>query len=368
MFLFAMITTPKTSFEDISAAEQLLKHTGVSILEAASLVYTIHQSQGILPFKTLQTCISRGIEALEHERRTVTFLEAVEECLLAKSHLRPTSLRDIRYITQRMMLRISGLERRKVRSMDSDFCQYIIYKSFETSRQRFKARAILSGIMAYSCKRGWCKDNSVLRIDAPILQEHEIKPLSPDEIEALLHQAGNLFASSCLPAVGLMLYAGIRPHELERLQWRDINLNDSIILIRPTHSKTGGARAVSIQPVLKKLLQGSSPGNAEVFICPPGWKRKWALLHRAAGWDGIHKIWQADCLRHSFASYHASYFRNLSELQMEMGHTTLRLLQYRYLNMNGISPKIAQKFWQGQSEKFNYPTSTGVLPKLEPGE
>lgn len=343
-----MTETTRTPLEEILAAEQLLKNTGISVLEAATLVHHLYTAGGQRSLRAMQKCVIRGVEALEHEDRTVSFQEAVDETLRAKAHLRPTSLRDIRYFAQRMMLRVSGLERRMVRQMDSHFCQEVVEQSFSTPRQKFKARAILSGIMTVAFKRGWCHENPVLRIDSPPMREHEIRPLEASDIQALLHQAKTMFDQSCLAAVGLMLYAGIRPHELERLRWKNINLNTKTILIASSHSKTGGCRIVSIHPVLRNLLRSCPPAAPDTPICPTGWRRKWTQLHHAAGWDGVSKKWQADSLRHTFATYHACYYRNLTDLQMEMGHSSLKLLQYRYLNMNHRSKKDAKQFWHPQ--------------------
>ena len=38
-----------------------------------------------------------------------------------------------------------------------------------------------------------------------------------------------------------------------------------------------------------------------------------------------------DVCRHTFASYHAAYLRNLPELQLEMGHRDASLLMTRYM-------------------------------------
>ena len=64
-------------------------------------------------------------------------------------------------------------------------------------------------------------------------------------------------------------------------------------------------------------------------IIPQGWNRKWHDLRRAAGYRG--KSWVPDVCRHTFASYHAAYFRNLAALQLEMGHRDASLLMTRYM-------------------------------------
>ena len=65
-------------------------------------------------------------------------------------------------------------------------------------------------------------------------------------------------------------------------------------------------------------------------ICPPNWCRRWAGLHRAAGFPR----WQQDVLRHTFATHHLTTFRNYAELQLEMGHRSATLLRTRYIAMH----------------------------------
>ena|GEM_PF-2280607 len=48
--------------------------------------------------------------------------------------------------------------------------------------------------------------------------------------------------------------------------------------------------------------------------------------------------------RHTFASYHAAYFRNLPELQLEMGYRDTSLLRSRY--MMPTLKKEAAAFWK----------------------
>ncbi len=54
--------------------------------------------------------------------------------------------------------------------------------------------------------------------------------------------------------------------------------------------------------------------------------------------------WVPDVCRHTFATYHTAYFRNLPELQLEMGHRDLTLLRTRY--MSPAQRLEAGKFWK----------------------
>ena len=145
-----------------------------------------------------------------------------------------------------------------------------------------------------------------------------------------------------------MIFAGIRPQEVERLLWENIALRDGCIILNSKHTKTGGARHVTILPVLAKWLKfcrdRTKPGLGTP-ICPKGWTIKWRKIRKKAGWGGRKKSWVPDCLRHTYASYHAKHFKDYNLLQMEMGHRSSSLLRTRYLNMKGISPQTATRFW-----------------------
>ena len=127
-------------------------------------------------------------------------------------------------------------------------------------------------------------------------------------------------------SLSLLLYSGVRPAEVERLRPEDVCWEDRQVIIRPQRSKTGGGRVV--------------PGMRAQDCCVRrNWQKHWRDLRRAAGFTR----WTQDVCRHSFASYHSAHFRNLPELQLEMGHRDLSLLRSRY--MAPASRKEARVFW-----------------------
>ena len=238
---------------------------------------------------------------------------------------------DFRYITRRLMRRCKGLAKRRVRCISPAECADYLRQAFDTPHQRNKARLILSGVFSTALKRGWCAENPVRRVEAERVVEQRIAILNREEIARLLAAAESYEGGACLAAVGMMLYAGIRPHEVERLRWSDVHLAARAIYISPQHSKTGGARHVTIHPPLARLLRGARRA-ASGSICPRNWRRSWAGLHRAAGFTH----WQADVLRHTFATHHLATFRNYAELQLEMGHRSAELLRTRYIAMEDV--------------------------------
>ena len=186
---------------------------------------------------------------------------------------------------------------------------------------------------------GWCAENPVRKVKPEKIEEKRIEILNNEEIERLTETAATYVKGACLAAVAIMLLAGVRPHECERLRWRDVRLGDGVIVISPQHSKTGGARCVTIHPPLARILRHIQKDDHE-RICPPNWRRHWAALHREAGFVN----WQPDVLRHTFATHHLATFRSYAELQLEMGHRSADLLRTRYVAMEGLL-----RYRQGES-------------------
>lgn len=323
------------------AALAVLKSAGGDVLETAIIAKEL-LSAARGRTKRARECIAEGVAALRLREKTVSFEKAVAAALEARGQRRQRTQVDFRYFTRRFMQRCKGLARRRVRSITPQECAQYIQAAFDTPRQRQKARLILSGVFGTAVKRGWCSSNPVAQVETPQVEEHPVPILTPQEIARLQETAESYNGGCGAAAVGMMLYAGIRPHEVERLTWSQVDLREKAIFIRPQHSKTGGARRITIhRPLLEILLRHRR--NDGTRICPPQWQRHWRQLRELAGWHGA-KRWQQDVLRHTFASYHLKHFRSYAELQCEMGHRDAGLLRTRYLDQRGVKDEKA--FWK----------------------
>lgn len=266
----------KLTAEELAALE-ILKSTRVGVMEAA-LVAKEALAAGRGRVKRARRCVELGTEALQCLEKTVTFERAVEAALAARRERRARTQTDFRYFTRRFIKRCKGLSQRRVRSISATECAGYIAEAFSTERQRSKARMVLSGVFSTAVKRGWCSENPVRKVEEPRVREGRLPILSETEIRHLLKTAQEYRGGICLPAVGMMLYAGIRPNEVARLTWAEVDLRHGFISILPRHSKTGGARRVTIHPVLAHMLRQHRQEQQQ-RICPPARQRHWRQLH-----------------------------------------------------------------------------------------
>ncbi len=301
--------------------------------------------------QALRRVLREGIAAVRAQEKTVSFAQAAEESLArrAAAGRRPTTLRDLRHFVKRL-LRVPGLGARPLRAMDTAECRRVLEVAFAGSAHSFrKGRAILHSIFAYGQRQGWCAGNPVSVIEVPPVEEREIVPLTLAECRRLVETASQPCFRDCLPALGLMLFAGVRPGEVSRLRWADVNGDEGVLSISARHSKTGGARRVELCPPLHRMLRRQRPalpGGDHAPLCPPRWRNRWRRLRLAAGLATQHHRWVPDVLRHTFASFHALTHRNLPALQLQLGHRDSRLLLTRYLNLPALRRAELGSFWR----------------------
>ena len=279
----------------------------------------------------LRQVIELGVEAVALRERTVSLAEAGWASVEARGDCRATTRRDLRYFL-RKVLRVPQVAELPLRAITTAQCRDILQRAFGHSKSMYiKGRALLHSVFAYGMRQEWCDANPVARIDVPKVVETPKEPLPLEEVQRLRAAVEQPEFRDMKLSVNLLLYSGIRPAEVSRLRAEDFCWQERVVVVRPTKSKTGGGRVVPLRGVAKL------PPQERVIPC--NWQRRWRALRQAAGFTH----WVPDVCRHTFASYHAAYFRNLPELQLEMGHRDCGLLRTRY--MSPLLKKEARRFW-----------------------
>ena len=151
-----------------------------------------------------------------------------------------------------------------------------------------------------------------------------------------------LDCSDALVPFAVLLFAGIRPEELTKLTWEDLRTEPggaAYIHIKPSVAKTRQVRLVRVRETLAAFL-ALVPENARTgALVPKNWKRKAAIVRKAAGLQNRH-----DTARHSFASYALALDNSLDNLRADLGHTRGSDMLYKHYRA-ATSAEAARQYW-----------------------
>ena len=324
------------------SAKRILTGTDVSVLDAARIAKNILDAKPKnFALTDLQFCAKVIEVGLRHMRaKEMSIFDGFALYLKNKQHLRLDSIRDIRCIGNRLLRTSPEFGKRNFSELSVAECEEWLNAAFHTNPQFNKARTMLHGLFEFGLRREWCDKNPIKRIERKKVVEKEIQPLKLAETKRLIKTAQRESPVYAVVAA-LLVYTGIRPREVRRLTWRDIDTEEKTITVRSQCSKTGGVRQVEIPPVLNRLLITHKSQNSS-HICPTDWQRRWRKIRDNSGFRGR---WVQDVLRHTYASFHAKNYADLPRLQLNMGHRDLSLLRSRYINMHGISRAEAKSFF-----------------------
>ncbi len=228
-----------------------------------------------------------------------------------------------------------------LQSLSEGECAQVILSCWCTAAARNEARRILRSMFMYAVQEGWMSKNPLDGVDSETIPVRHCEPLSLAQVGNLLRVVSSPQYRCCAPAVGLVLWAGIRINEVKRLRWCDIHFDSNVIVLNEKVCKTGIARRVTLQPILLEWLRRTRYLyllNGK--IVPRAWIRLWKEIRRLAA---FHRL-PPDALRDSFAAYHIRKFENPAQLQLEMGLSNTAV-QRLSLGAARITSADADIFW-----------------------
>jgi integrase len=195
-------------------------------------------------------------------------------------------------------------------------------------------RRVLIVAFNFAKGRGYCVGNPAEQTAKAKEIESAVGILTVEQTARLLESA----PAELVPYIAIGAFAGLRRAELERLDWKEVDLQSNLIEVAAAKAKSARRRFVKIQPNLGKWLQPHAQlsGNAT----PLGYR---ALLETARETARIDQ-WPQNALRHSFASYHLARFNDAAALALELGHTNSNLVFQHYRQL--VKPKQAERYWK----------------------
>ena len=153
-----------------------------------------------------------------------------------------------------------------------------------------------------------------------------------------------------LAAHSLGLFAGLRVSEIEKLDWKDVDLARGYVHVSAATSKTRSRRLVPILDILRAWITPIAKKSGKII--GPNFRRRSAAARNAAGFkpetteQKKNQItlmeWPENALRHSFVSYRLASTNDAAKTALESGHDqSVLFAHYREI----VSPRDAERYF-----------------------
>lgn len=218
-----------------------------------------------------------------------------------------------------------------------------------------------SACFAWGVAKGYARINPAAGIAKARLGDEEIGTLTVPQCEVLLR--GALDQPQMMGFVVLGMFGGLRPAEIQRLDWSAVNLKERTVIVAGSQAKTRRRRVVDLTvnavawlKAVKRPWRGQAL-KTEGLICGKYWDARWRIFRRSMGWavgtqekgvrekavKPVHGPWPHNALRHTYASMHYALHQDETKLQAQMGHENAAMLHRHYRALKTSTE--AKRFW-----------------------
>ncbi len=277
-------------------------------------------------------------EHLDLEKRRMTSVRLKELCSRfsdAKAEMSPQYRKQLRSAIELL----KPFEDRLVFEITPNDLEPLLAK-FPPAARNAHLR-VWKAVFNFALKREWCSVSPVMKLDFAEISRTEVKLLSNDEIKRLLKECA-AHHRDLLPYHLFGIFAGIRPMELERMRWEQVQLEERHILLPSSVTKTATRRIIEMEKALCVWLRWYR-WKQDSFRGPIV-KRKnlRTRLRNLRTQAGIER-WVQDVMRHTYASNWLANFENLDRLRGNMGHRSDEVFWNHY--HRAVLRKEAEAFW-----------------------
>lgn len=203
------------------------------------------------------------------------------------------------------------------------------------ARTRINYLTKLSQLFNYALKKNWVDANVIDRIDRPSAEDKEPGIFTVDQAKTLLENAK---ANQLLPYISIGLFAGLRSAELMRLDASAINFEEEAIVVGAQIAKKRSRRVVEMPNALVAWLKLCQPLKGPI-VDALKFRDNLENLRAAAKIE----TWPHNGLRHSFGSYHLSFYGDQMKTATNMGHRDPSVVHNHYKAL--VVKSEAEKYW-----------------------
>ena len=191
-------------------------------------------------------------------------------------------------------------------------------------------------LFEYAVAREYCRTNPAAKVPKLSVVRGAPRIVSVNELRALLSAA----TDEMLPFIAIGAFAGLRSTEIQRLDWRSVDLPQRVIRLAAEHTKTKRRRIVTIS---ENLAQWLAPYvRAEGKVLRYEFRHSYVELNKIAIEAGMNG-WPRNALRHSFCSYHSAKWQNPNATAVQSGHDVKTMWEHYH---EVVLPADADAYWQ----------------------
>lgn len=236
----------------------------------------------------------------------------------------------------RKFLTEAGISR--ISDFTPDRATYFVFDAKVGMRTRRDRLDQLNNWAEYLVKEKFLARNFVADIDRPVVTyDGVITTLKTGQVLALLKAAAEepvgkaKTRGAMLPYFAICALSGVRPDEAKRLgpDWAWFS-KENCVITGFRAKTTQKSRTVEVHPELVEILehcqnQGFAPSQFSV-----------KAFNRIRERAGVFDLWDNDILRHTYASHHYVWKRDMSWLEKNMGNSA-DVLKRSYLNQTTLA-------------------------------
>lgn len=268
-------------------------------------------------------------------KATVTLEVAIEKLLAAKeqSKRRPAYIRSLRQYLRQFS---RGRESQPLSSFSPDLIEEWFSSRQESASAQRSNLGRLGSLFSLGVRRGWIRENPINRIEKATIDQAPPRILTASQCERLMAYVRDRETEAMAWFV-LCLFAGVRPHEADRLTWESVKCGT--VVVDAAASKVRRRRVVNLMPTAGAWLTHAEKAGSRMPL-PYSTRRR--AVRRARGHLGL-PAWPQDVLRHTCASYWVAEVRDVGRVALELGNSPSILLRhYREL----VTREESDRFWK----------------------
>lgn len=315
------------------------------------------------PF-TLTQAIDYTLLNFSPAQKTITVGAALDIFIKSK---KDGNRRDntIRSLENRLKAFKKDFNNRLISDIQSDALRPLIFRKESSAVNQDNDYRALTNFFNWAMKQKYCDKSPMVNIDKIRLDRNEPQILSLNEVRALIYATQTYKSGILMPYVTLALFCAIRPTEISRLTWDDIDLEDKAVTINAKIAKMRGRRIVAISDNAVEFLL--THHSEKTPLVGTNWRKDFDAVKLAAGFgsqDKEHndhilanchckecyplKPWTPDVLRHTGISHHLALHEHEGKTAAWAGNSP-DVIQRHYKGL--VKQKESADFWEIRPQK-----------------